>query len=65
MARQEVFDYIENNWEDVYYQKTMYNYGYVMWERIGVNDFYLHTDYIDKNEFGIADLTQSPYIKRK
>lgn len=55
---------IENNFEDPYYGIKMWNYGYVLWNRIGVNDFYLHQDYVPKNELGFNDLTQSPYVKR-
>lgn len=55
---------IENNFEDEYYAIKMWNYGYVLWNRIGVNDFYLHQDYVPKMVNGAPDLTQSPYYKR-
>lgn len=56
---------IENNFEDVYYQKEMWNRGYVLWNRIGVNDFYLDINFVPKMPNGAPDLTQSPYIKSK
>ena len=42
----------------------MYNYGYIFYERIGVNDYYMFTDYLPKLETGQLDLRDTPIVKR-
>lgn len=55
---------LENNFEDHNYRRTMYNYGYVLYERIGVNDYYIEQSYVPKMENGILDLRDLPFVKR-
>ena len=55
---------LENNFEDHNYRRTMYNYGYILYERIGVNDYYIHSEYLPKFETGQLDLRDTPYIKQ-
>jgi hypothetical protein len=55
---------LENNFEDHNYRRTMYNYGYIFYERIGVNDYYMFTDYLPKLETGQLDLRDTPIVKR-
>jgi hypothetical protein len=53
---------LENNFEDHNYRRTMYNYGYVLYNRIGVNDYYIHNSYLPTNENGQLDLTGTPIV---
>ena len=55
---------LENNFEDHNYRRTMYNYGYVLYERIGVNDYYIEQSYVPKMDNGILDLRDLPFVKR-
>jgi FkbM family methyltransferase len=54
---------LENNFEDHNYRRTMYNYGYVLYNRIGVNDYYIHHSYLPTNATGQLDLTDTPIVK--
>jgi FkbM family methyltransferase len=54
---------LENNFEDHNYRRTMYNYGYVLYNRIGVNDYYIHNTYLPTNATGQLDLTDTPIVK--
>ena len=54
---------LENNFEDHNYRRTMYNYGYILYERIGVNDYYIQQDYLPKLETGQLDLRDTPIVK--
>jgi FkbM family methyltransferase len=56
---------LENNFEDHNYRRTMYNYGYILYERIGVNDYYIQQDYLPKLPTGQLDLTQTPIVKNQ
>lgn len=55
---------IENNFENHYYRRVMYNMGYVLYERIGVNDYYIKREYLPTKEGGYLDLTSTPLAKR-
>jgi FkbM family methyltransferase len=55
---------LENNFEDHNYRRTMFNYGYVLYERIGVNDYYIEHSYVPKMESGMLDLRDLPFVKR-
>ena len=54
---------LENNFEDHNYRRTMYNYGYVLYNRIGVNDYYIHNTYLPTLPTGQLDLTDTPIVK--
>jgi FkbM family methyltransferase len=54
---------LENNFEDHNYRRTMYNYGYILYNRIGVNDYYIYNTYLPTNETGQLDLTDTPIVK--
>jgi FkbM family methyltransferase len=53
---------LENNFEDHNYRRTMYNYGYILYNRIGVNDYYIHNQYLPKLESGQLDLRGTPLV---
>jgi FkbM family methyltransferase len=55
---------LENNFEDHNYRRTMFNHGYVLYERIGVNDYYIEHSYVPKMESGMLDLRDLPFVKR-
>ena len=55
---------LENNFEDYNYLRTMYNYGYVLYDRIGVNDYYMEQSYFPKFETGQLDLRETPAFKK-
>ena len=55
---------LENNFEDHNYRRTMYNWGYLLYERIGVNDYYIYMDYLPKLPTGQLDLTNTPIVKK-
>ena len=54
---------LENNFEDHNYRRTMYNYGYVLYNRIGVNDYYIHNTHLPTLPSGQLDLTDTPIVK--
>jgi FkbM family methyltransferase len=54
---------LENNFEDHNYRRTMYNYGYVLYNRIGVNDYYIYNTYLPTLPSGQLDLTDTPIVK--
>lgn len=54
---------LENNFEDHNYRRTMYNYGYVLYNRIGVNDYYIYNTYLPTLPTGQLDLTDTPIVK--
>jgi FkbM family methyltransferase len=55
---------LENNFENHNYRRTMYNYGYIFYERIGVNDYYIEQSHLPKLETGHLDLRNTPIVKR-
>jgi FkbM family methyltransferase len=55
---------LENNFEDHNYLRTMYNYGYVLYDRIGVNDYYMEQSYFPKFETGQLDLRGTPAFNK-
>jgi hypothetical protein len=55
---------LENNFEDMYYRKMMYNLGYIYYERIGVNDYYINEIHLPKLETGQLDLRNIPIVKK-
>jgi hypothetical protein len=56
---------LENNFEDMYYRKMMYNLGYIYYERIGVNDYYINEIHLPKLETGQLDLRNIPIVKKE
>ena len=54
---------LENNFEDHNYRRTMYNYGYVLYNRIGVNDYYIYNTHLPTLPSGQLDLTDTPIVK--
>jgi hypothetical protein len=55
---------IENNFDDIYYRKAMFGYGYILYERIGVNDYYIRESYLPKMPNGGGlDLRDTPIVK--
>ena len=54
---------LENNFEDHNYRRTMFNYGYVLYHRIGVNDYYINQTHLPKLETGQLDLRDTPIVK--
>ena len=55
---------LENNFENHLYRRAMYNVGYILYERIGVNDYYIRAEYLPKGEGGYIDLSSTPIAKR-
>lgn len=55
---------LENNFEDHNYRRTMYNYGYILYNRIGVNDYYIHNSYLPTLPTGQLDISQTPIAKK-
>jgi FkbM family methyltransferase len=56
---------LENNFDDIYYRRAMFGYGYILYERIGVNDYYIRESYIPKMPNGGGlDLRDTPIAKR-
>lgn len=56
---------LENNFDDYYYRRMMWNIGYVLYEKIGVNDYFIHHSHLPKMEGTDAlDLRGTPIAKR-
>ena len=53
---------LENNFEDHNYRRTMHNLDYILYNRIGVNDYYIHHSYLPKLETGGLDLSGTPIV---
>jgi FkbM family methyltransferase len=54
---------LENNFEDMNYRRTMFGYGYILYNRIGVNDYYIRESYLPKlPNGGGLDLTGTPIV---
>jgi len=55
---------LENNFEDMGYRRAMFGYGYILYERIGVNDYYIRESYLPKMPNGGGlDLRDTPIVK--
>jgi FkbM family methyltransferase len=54
---------LENNFEDYNYRRTMFGYGYILYNRIGVNDYYIRESYLPQlPNGGGLDLTGTPIV---
>jgi FkbM family methyltransferase len=54
---------LENNFEDYNYRRTMFGYRYILYNRIGVNDYYIRESYLPKlPNGGGLDLTGTPIV---
>jgi len=54
---------LENNFEDYNYRRTMFNYGYIFYNRIGVNDYYIKESYLPQlPNGGGLDLSGTPLV---
>jgi hypothetical protein len=56
---------LENNFDDFYYRRMMWNIGYVLYEKIGVNDYFIYQSYLPKLEgTDLLDLRGTPIAKK-
>jgi FkbM family methyltransferase len=54
---------LENNFEDYNYRRTMFGYRYILYNRIGVNDYYIRESYLPQlPNGGGLDLTGTPIV---
>ena len=54
---------LENNFEDIGYRREMFNYGYIFYNRIGVNDYYIRESYLPQlPNGGGLDLSGTPIV---
>jgi FkbM family methyltransferase len=54
---------LENNFEDYNYRREMFNYGYIFYNRIGVNDYYIRESYLPQlPNGGGLDLSGTPLV---
>jgi hypothetical protein len=55
---------LENNFEDYNYRREMFNYGYIFYNRIGVNDYYIKESYLPQlPNGGGLDLSGTPLVQ--
>ena len=54
---------LENNFENINYRREMFNYGYIFYNRIGVNDYYIRESYLPQlPNGGGLDLSGTPIV---
>jgi hypothetical protein len=54
---------LENNFEDYNYRRTMFGYRYILYNRIGVNDYYIRESYLPQlPNGGGLDLSGTPIV---